>query len=217
MVEFAETVRLWLESLIHQLGYVGIALITVLETIVPPLPSDMVVPVAGLLVAQGKMTVVGIVVSATIGSLIGASILYGVARWAGAPLARRLVRDYGRWILLSEDDFDKVERLFNRYGTSIILFGHLIPGVRSLISIPAGMTKMPFALFLLLTTIGAAIRVTFQAATGALLGYYWQPMIAIVEEFEWVLYTVLVVVGVIVLIRLGREVRNRLTPPPAAG
>jgi membrane protein DedA with SNARE-associated domain len=217
MVEFAEMVRLWLESLIHQLGYLGIALITVLETIVPPLPSDLVVPVAGLLVAQGKMTVVGIVVSATIGSLIGASILYAFARWAGAPLARRWVRDYGRWILLREDDLDRVERLFNRYGTPIILFGHLIPGVRSLISLPAGMTKMPFPIFLILTTIGAAIRVTFQAATGALLGYYWEPVIAIVEEFEWVLYIVLATVVVVVLIRLGHEIRNRLTPPPAAG
>jgi|GEM_PF-3530115 len=108
MAEFADQVRLFLEQIIARLGYGGIVLAAILETAFPPLPSDLVVPAAGLLAARGELHMAGIVMAATCGSLIGALVLYAVGRRAGEPLTRKLIRRYGRWLLLRETALDKV-------------------------------------------------------------------------------------------------------------
>lgn len=211
MAEFAEQARIFLEQIITQLGYGGIVLATILETIFPPLPSDLIVPAAGLLAARGEMNVAGIVIAATFGSLIGALILYAFGRRAGEPLTRKFIRRYGRWLLLHETDLDKVERLFSRQGNAIVLFGHLIPGVRSLISLPAGMSRMPLPHFVLFTTLGAATRVTLQTITGTLLGQYWPQLILLIKEFEWLVYLLIVAAAVAVLMKIVSAMRSRLS------
>lgn len=210
MAEFAEQARIFLEQVIARLGYGGIVLATILETVFPPLPSDLVVPAAGLLAARGEMHMAGIVIAATFGSLIGASVLYAVGRRAGEPLTRKFIRRYGRWLLLRETDLDKVERLFNRYGKAIILFGHLIPGVRSLVSLPAGMSRMPLPHFVLFTTLGAGARVTLQTVTGALLGQHWPRLILVIEEFEWLVYLLIAAAVAAGLLKIVWTMRSRL-------
>ena len=210
MAEFAEQARIFLEQVIARLGYGGIVLATILETVFPPLPSDLVVPAAGLLAARGEMHMAGIVIAATFGSLIGASVLYAVGRRAGEPLTRKFIRRYGRWLLLRETDLDKVERLFNRYGKAIILFGHLIPGVRSLVSLPAGMSRMPLPHFVLFTTLGAGARVTLQTVTGALLGHHWPRLILVIEEFEWLVYLLIAAAVAAGLLKIVWTMRSRL-------
>lgn len=202
MAEFAEQIRTFLEQIITHLGYLGIVLATILEAIFPPLPSDLMVPAAGLLVARGELHFAGIVIAATVGSLIGALVLYAVGRRAGDSLTRKFISRYGRWLFLYESDLDKVERLFVRYGKVIILFGHLIPGVRSLISLPAGMSRMPLADFVLFTIVGAGARATLQTATGALLGYNWPRLLLLIEEFEWLVYLLIAVAVAAGLIKI---------------
>lgn len=211
MAEFAEQARIFLEQIIAQLGYGGIVLATILETVFPPLPSDLIVPAAGLLAARGEMNVAGIVLAATFGSLIGALVLYAFGHRAGEPLTRKFIRRYGRWLLLRGTDLDKAERLFNRYGKAIILFGHLIPGVRSLVSLPAGMSRMPLPYFVLFTTLGAATRVTLQTITGALLGQHWPQLILLIEEFEWLVYLLIIAAMVAVLMKIVWAMRSRLS------
>ena len=210
MAEFAEQARIFLEQIIARLGYGGIVLATILESVFPPLPSDLVVPAAGLLAARGEMHMAGIIFAATIGSLIGALVLYAVGRRAGEPLTRNFIRRYGRWLLLRETDLDKVERLFSRYGKAIILFGHLIPGVRSLVSLPAGMSRMPLHHFALFTLLGAGARVTLQAATGALLGQHWPRLILVIEEFEWLVYLLIAAALAAGLMKIIWAVRSRV-------
>jgi len=209
MAEFAEQTRIFLEQIIARLGYGGIVLATILETVFPPLPSDLVVPAAGLLAARGEMHVAGVVIAATFGSLIGALVLYAVGRQAGEPFTRKFIRRYGRWLLLRETDLDKVERLFTRYGNSIILFGHLIPGVRSLVSLPAGMSRLPLPHFALFTILGAGARVTLQTVTGALLGHHWPWLILVIEEFEWLVYLLIVAAVMVGLIKFIWAMRSR--------
>ena len=211
MAEFAEQVRIFLEQLIARLGYGGIVLATILETIFPPLPSDLIVPAAGLLAARGEMNFAGIVVAATFGSLIGALMLYAFGRKAGDSLTREFIRRYGRWLLLRETDLDKVERLFSRYGNAIVLFGHLIPGVRSLVSLPAGMSRMPLPHFVLFTTLGAATRVTLQTIMGTLLGQHWPQLILLIEEFEWLVYLLIAAAVAAGLMKIVWATRSRLS------
>lgn len=210
MAEFAEQARIFLEQLVARLGYGGIVLATILETVFPPLPSDLVVPAAGLLAARGEMQMAGIIVAATFGSLMGALVLYAVGRRAGEPLTRKFIRRYGRWLLLRETDLDKVVRLFARYGKAIILFGHLIPGVRSLVSLPAGMSRMPLPHFVLFTLLGAGTRVTLQTVTGALLGHHWLRLILVIEEFEWLVYLLLAAAVAAGLLKIVWAMRSRL-------
>ncbi|HLE27929.1 MAG TPA: DedA family protein [Anaerolineales bacterium] len=210
MAEFAEQARIFLEQIIARLGYGGIVLATILETVFPPLPSDLVVPAAGLLAARGEMHIAGIVIAATFGSLMGALVLYAVGRRAGEPLTRKFIRRYGRWLLLRETDLDKVERLFNRYGKAIILFGHLIPGVRSLVSLPAGMSRMPLPHFALFTMLGAGARVTLQTVTGALLGHHWPRLILVIEEFEWLVYLLIAAAVAAGLMKIVWAMHSRL-------
>src|SRR3970040_806760 len=210
MAEFAEQARIFLEQIIARLGYGGIVLATILETVFPPLPSDLVVPAARLLAARGEMHITGIVIAAPFGSLMGALVLYAVGRRAGEPLTRKFIRRYGRWLLLRETDLDKVERLFNRYGKAIILFGHLIPGVRSLVSLPAGMSRMPLPHFALFTMLGAGARVTLQTVTGALLGHHWPRLILVIEEFEWLVYLLIAAAVAAGLMKIVWAMRWRL-------
>jgi len=140
-------------------------------------------------------------------------VLYAVGRRAGEPLTRKFIRRYGRWLLLRETDLDKVNRLFTRYGKAIILFGHLIPGVRSLVSLPAGMSRMPLSHFALFTLLGAGARVTLQTITGALLGRHWPQLILVIEEFEWLVYLLIAAALAVGLLKIGWAVRSRLANP----
>ncbi len=211
MAGFAEQIRTFLEQIITQLGYLGIMLATILEAVFPPLPSDLVVPAAGLLVARNELHFAGIVIAATVGSLIGSLVLYAVGRRAGDSLTRKFISRYGRWLFLHETDLDKVDRLFARYSKVIILFGHLIPGVRSLISLPAGMSRMPLADFVLFTVLGAGARATLQTATGALLGHNWPRLLLVIEEFEWLVYLLIAMAVAAGLIKIIWAKRAYLT------
>lgn len=155
-----------IQQAIGALGYFGLVLLMFAENLFPPIPSELIMPLAGYLSSEGQLSLIGAIVAGTLGSVLGALPFYGVARWFGHERLAAFIDRHGHWLALSRRDLVRADRIFNRYGAWIILFGRLIPGVRSLISLPAGVYAMPVGRFLLLTAAGSALWSTFLATAG---------------------------------------------------
>ncbi len=146
----------WVTEVIDQLGYLGVAFLVALENVFPPIPSEVVLPFAGFVASDGGATLIGMIIAATIGSLVGALVLYGFAAWIGPERLDRFLLTYGKWFRLTSADVRKSEAWFDRHSNSAVLICRCIPLVRSLISIPAGFRRMPLGRFVLYTTLGVA-------------------------------------------------------------
>ena len=192
----------WAAEVIAALGPLGIALLTALETVVPPVPSEVVLPLAGFLASRGEFGLVVVVVAATLGSLAGSLVLYAVARRLGPERARRLL---ARVPLTEADDVDRSVRWFERHGSSSVLLGRLVPGVRSLVSVPAGTARMPVLRFSVLTLLGSALWNALLVGVGYALGSRWHEVSGWTDVLDAV-----VVVGVVLLVGAGvaRKVRR---------
>jgi membrane protein DedA with SNARE-associated domain len=156
----------WLVDTIAAWGYTGIFLLMAMESSVFPIPSEVVMPPAGYLAQQGKMHLGLVILSGTLGSLAGAYANYFVARWLGRPLVIR----YGRYVWITEEHFNRVESFFLRHGEISTFIGRLLPVIRHLISIPAGIARMNHLRFTLYTTVGAALWVSILTWIGFFLG-----------------------------------------------
>lgn len=160
----------WITGTIESMGYPGLVWLMFLENIVPPIPSELVMPLAGYLVAQGRFNVVGAIAAGTVGSMLGASMFYGVGRWLGEERLCRFAERHGRWLTLAPRDIEKVSAWFDRRGTWAVFIGRLIPGIRSLISIPAGVHRMPLPRFLLASAAGTLVWTAALVLVGRALG-----------------------------------------------
>lgn len=160
-------------DIIERFGYTGIALLIALETIFPPLPSEIILPMGGFTASRGDLMLWGVILAATLGSVIGALVLYAVGYWFGQERLYWLVDRYGRYVLLKQSDIDKANGWFERYNTKAVLIGRMIPVVRSLISIPAGLTRMSLPTFIVYTTIGSALWNSALIGSGYMLGNNW--------------------------------------------
>jgi membrane protein DedA with SNARE-associated domain len=160
----------WVTGLISQLGYVGIALLMLLENVFPPVPSELIVPLAGFSAGKGELHLAGVVAAATAGSVLGALVWYALGRWLGEGRSRRWVERHGRWLGMSPADLERAEAWFGRHAGWAVLGGRLVPAVRTLISVPAGIFRMPLGRFLLFTTLGSAGWATLLALAGFVLG-----------------------------------------------
>ena len=156
----------WLVNTIGAMGYPGIFLLMAMESSVIPIPSEVVMPPAGYLAQQGQMHMGLVILSGTLGSLVGAYANYFVARWLGRPL----VIKYGRYVWITEEHFNKVETFFLSHGEISTFIGRLLPVIRHLISIPAGIARMNHWRFSLYTTVGAAIWVSILSWIGYFIG-----------------------------------------------
>lgn len=186
MAELLDHLRLLVEGAVEALGYAGILLVMLLENVFPPIPSELVMPFAGFLVADGKLTFAGIVLAGTAGSVLGALVLYAVGWWAHEPVLRRFVRRYGRYLRVSEHELDRSLAVFARYGAIIVLVGRLMPIVRSLVSLPAGINRMPLLPFVAYTSAGAALWNTLLAYAGYVLGENWQDVLEFIDHYQLV-------------------------------
>jgi membrane protein DedA with SNARE-associated domain len=212
MAQILEQIGLWIEQIITALGYPGIAFVMFTENVFPPIPSELVMPFAGFLVGRGELNFVATVVAGVLGSVLGAVVLYYLGVWADERLVRRIVRRYGRILMLSEKDLDRALEFFGRYGEAVIFFGRLIPTIRSLISIPAGMNRMPLPKFLFFTALGSTIWTGVLAYAGVVLGENWENVLAIVKQYERLTLVVLVVVFVIIVVWLFNRWRTSGQP-----
>lgn len=160
----------WITDTMTALGYLGIGLLMFLENLFPPIPSELIMPLAGFTVAQGKLNFFLAVFAGVIGTMLGALPWYYAGKLIGERRLRRLADRYGKWLTLSGKDIDKANHWFNRHGAKTVLFCRLVPGVRTLISLPAGINQMLIALFLLYSTIGTTLWVSLLTALGYFLG-----------------------------------------------
>lgn len=185
----------WAIDVIERLGYLGLALLVALENVFPPIPSEIILPLAGFLAGDGRMDLGAALLAATAGSVAGALVLYGVGFAFGEQRVRAGVDRWGKWLRLTQADIDRADAWFDRHGGLAVLLCRLIPIVRSLISIPAGLRRMPVGRFLLLTAVGSAVWNAVLIGAGWVLGENWE----VVEDYVGYLqYAVLglVLVGV---------------------
>jgi membrane protein DedA with SNARE-associated domain len=163
-------VATWIETIVETMGVFGIALLMFLENVFPPIPSELIMPLAGYNAAQGKTSILLVILAGSIGSLAGASFWYGLGRLVDHDAVKRFAERHGRWIGMSRADVEKADDWFDAYGHYAVLFGRLIPAVRTLISIPAGLSEMPVTRFLTYSSIGTVIWTTFLALFGYAVG-----------------------------------------------
>ena len=187
----------WVIRLIDETGYVGIFLLMFLETVFPPIPSEVIMPIAGVRAAQGPLTLPGVIASGTGGAMLGNLFWYALARVIGIRRFKPFIERYGRWLTMDWDDVDKTERLFGRFGPVIVSVGRVLPTIRSVISIPAGLLNMRLKGFLVWSTIGTATWTALLASAGWGLGQAFEDVekvlgpvssviiIAIVAAYIW--------------------------------
>lgn len=201
----------WVIRLVDWGGYPGVFLLSLLETIVFPLPSEIILPVAGMRAANGPLGLPGVIAAATAGSMTGNSLWYFAARAIGLDRLRHFVQRHGRWLALDWRDVERTRALFASVGGGIVLVGRMIPVVRTFVSIPAGLVPMPFARFLIWSTIGTAGFAAVLAGAGHAAGSYGE-----VNRIAGPVSSA--VVAVIVLWYLWRQIRwsSRQNLPAAA-
>ncbi|KAB7790694.1 DedA family protein [Bifidobacterium leontopitheci] len=198
----------WLVGLMSVMGGLGTGVAVLLENLFPPIPSEVILPLAGFTAAQGHMTLFEAIGGATVGSVVGALMLYGIAYAIGAGRMRRL---FDRMPLTDASDIDKANAWFARYGLVSVFVGRVIPIVRSLISIPAGIARTNLAKFTLLTAIGSAVWNTILVMAGYLLGAQWCSILGFLDRFQYAVAAIvvaLVVWYVVVKVHARLAVKN---------
>jgi membrane protein DedA with SNARE-associated domain len=170
----------WVIRLIDWGGYFGVFLLMLLETVFPPVPSEVIMTVAGLRAANGPLTLVGVIASGTAGAMVGNLAWYLLARRIGLERFCRFIHRYGRWLTLDWGDVEKIRRAFHRFGGVIVLLGRMTPNLRTFISVPAGLTEMRLLRFLFWSSIGTAVWSGVLAAIGYALGARFGEIEAIV-------------------------------------
>jgi len=181
----------WIVGIVVGFGLAGVLVLMFAENLFPPIPSELIMPLAGFAAAQGHLSFPGVVAAGTAGALAGAAFWYWVGRSISPDRLDRWVERYGRWLTIDLDELQRARRFFQRYGGWAVFVGRLLPGVRTLISVPAGLTHMPAAPFLIWSAAGTALWTLFLAS----LGYVLEARYQLVEEWIDPISTA-VVVGV---------------------
>ncbi|MEB6667580.1 DedA family protein [Acinetobacter vivianii] len=156
----------WVLSIMEKLGYLGIAFLMFLDNVFPPIPSEIIMPSAGYTASKGELTLIGVIMAGSAGSILAAMLLYWIGRKVPQQRLFKLTERYGKYLRIQVSDLEKALDWFNKHGHRIVFFGRMIPAVRSLISIPAGMSKMPFAKFMFYSIAGTLIWTSFLAYLG---------------------------------------------------
>lgn len=189
----------WITDIMSQYGYIGIFLLIMLENIFPPIPSEVILTFGGYMTTQSSMTPIGVILVSTAGSVAGAVILYGIGLLMDVTRLEKIVDRWGRVLRLTKKDIHKADAWFDKYGIWTVLFCRLIPLIRSLISIPAGMSNMKFGLFILFTTLGTLIWNTVLVSVGAAVGDNWESIVGVMDVYSNIVYVLIVLVGLAVI------------------
>ncbi|WP_121114837.1 DedA family protein [Croceibacterium ferulae] len=160
----------WVFRLVEGGGAAGIFLLMLLETVFPPIPSEVIMPVAGVVAARGELSLVSVIIAGTAGAMAGNLFWYLVARMIGLERFRPFIERHGRWLTLDWPEVERAQRLFGRFGAAIVGFGRIIPTIRSVVSLPAGLIRMRLPGFLLWSTIGTVVWSSGLAIAGWVLG-----------------------------------------------
>lgn len=198
----------WIIRTITDFGYPGIFLLMLLESIFPPIPSELIIPFAGFSAARGELAFPGVLLAATSGAVVGMVPWYVAGRLFGLPRLRRLADRFGRWFTLNAAEIDLATAWFTRFGPAIVLFGRLMPIIRTLISVPAGLARMPAILFFGASALGALLWNTVLVGAGYLLNEQYDTVEVVLDPLT------IIVLGAVVVLYLYRLVTWR---PSRAG
>ncbi len=185
----------WILAIMDKLGLAGVTLMMFLENVFPPIPSELIMPMAGFASAMGDMNIIAVIIAGTLGSVLGALPLYYLGTVFDEKRLYRLAEKYGKYFLIKPSDVTNAQAWFNKYGKAVIFFGRMIPAIRSLISIPAGMNRMPMLSFLVLTTLGSAIWTTLLAYAGYVLGANYEQVAEFISPISKLVVIVVLIIG----------------------
>jgi membrane protein DedA with SNARE-associated domain len=201
----------WATDVVERLGYLGVAMLVALENVFPPIPSEVVLGLAGYTASRGDASVIGMIIAATIGSVVGALILYGLSAAIGPVRLRAIIIRHGTWIGFGETDLDRAEEWFDRRSRSAVLLCRCVPLIRSLISIPAGFRRMPIVMFTVCTLIGSLMWNTILITAGYALADQWERILDYTEPFQTVVVVAIVVVIAAFIVRAVVRAKRRRT------
>ncbi|EAF6814395.1 DedA family protein [Listeria monocytogenes] len=196
----------WITSIMADFGYIGIFVLIMVENLFPPIPSEIILTFGGFMTTVTSLNVVMVIIVATLGSVVGAILLYKVASYFGKERLTKIVLKYGRILRLKESDIERAENFFLKYGSWAVFLCRMIPLIRSLISIPGGMTKMKMSKFLILTTAGSLLWNTVLIGLGAMLGESWSEIVVFMDSFSTIIYSI---IAILVVVGLGFFFRAR--------
>lgn len=196
----------WLVNTITVLGYPGVFISVFVESFFAPIPSELILPFSGFVASTGEMNIFLVIIIATLGAYLGSLPFYFIGKWGEKPLLNFL-KKYGKYLFIEQADVDWAFGLFDKYGKGVVFVGRVIPIVRTLISFPAGVARMPFVLFTVYTLMGSLLWNILLSYTGYILGDNWAVVGGWVSKYE----NVILVAGVILVVGyIGRGVYMRL-------
>lgn len=199
----------WITDIIEQFGYIGIFLLIALENIFPPIPSEVILTFGGMMTTMSDLTITGVVIASTLGSVIGAVILYKIGTLLDVERLEKIIDRWGHILRLKREDIHKANHWFEKYGYWTVLVCRVIPLIRSLISIPAGMSKMKFWLFLLFTTIGTLVWNIVLVTVGAAFGESWEEIVHFMDIYSNIIYVLIAIAIIVFLIIFIKKKRVR--------
>lgn len=183
----------WVTKMVEGGGYISIVLLMLLENVFPPIPSELILPLAGFTAARGEHNIILVVLAATAGSLLGAIFWYYVGKFIGRERLKRWTARHGRWLTMSPADVDRSADWFERHCEAAVFFGRMIPTIRTLISVPAGIYSMAFVRFLTYSFLGTTIWVGMLASTGYLLEQGYQQVQAFLNPVSNLIFAFILV------------------------
>lgn len=189
----------WIIEFMEKFGYFGVFLMIALENIFPPIPSEVVLTFGGFMTTKSELSVFGVVVAATLGAVVGAVILYLIGFLLNVNQLEKIIDRWGHILKIKKEDIHKADRWFERYGVWTVFFCRMVPIVRSLISVPAGMARMNMVIFLVFTTIGTLIWNTILVMLGAAFGEAWTTVLDYMSVYSNVFYVIFAVLFVLVI------------------
>ncbi|HYE19798.1 MAG TPA: DedA family protein [Tepidisphaeraceae bacterium] len=199
----------WATSMINSMGYVGIVFLMFLENVFPPIPSEVIMPAAGFTAARGQLNLYGVIAAGALGSVLGAIPLYYLGYFIGEARLKRWAARHGHWLAVSEEDVGKADAWFNKHRGKAVLIGRLVPGIRSLISIPAGVNRMSLPTFLLYTAIGSTAWSAVLAVLGKLLEAKYDRVQKWVDPITYAVLGIMVVSLVVRAVRIKRRAKQK--------
>ena len=192
-----------------EFGYFGVLLLIMLENVFPPIPSEVILTFGGFMTTYSDMTRLGVIIAATVGSVVGAMILYSIGLFIDVKRLEKIVDRWGGFLRLTRNDIHRADAWFDKYGPWTVFFCRLVPLIRSLISIPAGMSNMNFPLFILLTTLGSLVWNTILVSLGVAVGDNWASIVTYMDIYSNIAYAILIICGIAAVIWYIRFRRKR--------
>lgn len=194
------------EQMVEQWGYLGIFAAMVLENVIPPIPSELIMPLAGFYVGQGKLNFVLVVLAGLLGTVVGALPWYAIGRLVNEERLEHWVGRHGRWLGVSREELADSRRWFHKHGAAVVFWGRLIPAIRTLISVPAGIELMPWGPFLFWTTAGSLLWNVALTSAGWALGSNWTRVLGFIKPFEGIVNKLLALLILTVVVMLGLRI-----------